>query len=60
MIRAGIARGELDRDYDEMQVANYLENMEEDLHDQIMNPDQYDEIKQVKESFQKRAGILRG
>ena len=60
LIRAGIARGELDRDYDEMQVANYLENMEADLHDQIMNPDQYDEIKQVKEVFQKRAGILRG
>jgi len=36
VVRAAIARGELDRDSDSMEVANFLETYEEDLHDRMM------------------------
>ena len=29
-----------------------------DLYDQMMDPDQYDEVKELKENFHKRAGII--
>ena len=36
VVRAAIARGELDRDSDSMDVANFLDTYEEDLYDRIM------------------------
>ena len=60
IIMQGIEEGTLKYGTTGMELANYLETREEDIYDQMMNPDQYDERIRVKESFQKRAGIIRG
>ena len=58
ILQQGIEEGSIDYGSDGMELANYLETREEDLYDQMMDPDQYDEIKEIKENFQKRAGII--
>ena len=58
ILMQGIEDGTIDYGTKGMELANYLETREEDLYDQMMDPDQYDEIKELKENFQKRAGII--
>lgn len=57
ILKQGIEEGSIDYGSDGMELANYLETREEDLYDQMMDPDQYDEIQEVKKLFKKRAGI---
>ena len=58
ILMQGIEDGTIDYGTKGMELANYLETREEDLYDQMMDPDQYDEVKELKENFQKRAGII--
>jgi len=60
ILMQGIEDGTINFGDTGMKLASYIETREEDLYDQLMNPDQYDERIKVKESFQKRAGIVRG